>query len=319
MKATVSQDFKTIFRISRQIYQEQPLLKQYVWRQVRIDILTFALILTFIGLGFFTLPLLPTDLMRTIAAGVVAVVFVYVATLINRSNYARMLITADSSLRGEVLKARDVEQVMVKRRGLLAKWVALDLSVAALTASLRKIDDTVPFLGSILSIIGDAVWQTVSFFSLTIIVLHGEEPLASVKASASAVKETWKQGKLRYGFGGLFQSAISLIAMIVIFVLGMGAVAGVIALILSGLADAVVLTDVAKRALMVGVGVTAVPVLAFLSYFSYVVQAHYAVCHVALYLFAVHKYYVGVFPLELLEKAVEPVEKRGLFRRKVAS
>ncbi|CAN5152146.1 hypothetical protein BH11PAT4_BH11PAT4_6550 [soil metagenome] len=319
MKATVSQDFKTIYQISRKVYQEQPLLKRYALRQLKIDVISLLCLLVALAGAGIVATFVQSDLARNITFGVAGVAFFYVLTLVSRLNYSRMLLTADAALRGEQLTHGEVEQLLTKRRSLVAQWVAIDLAVfAAISTVQNYVDEKIPFLGTIFAIIGSATWQTVSFFSHPIIVLHGEAPLSSVKQSASAVKETWKSGKLRYGTGGLLQAALGYLALSIIFVVGLSIVVGGVVFAVSSFSDMLVLSDTVKRLLLIGGAILAVPLIAYLSYIGNVIQAHYAVWHTALYRFAVHKDYVGIFPQELLEKGVVHVEKRGLFRRKTA-
>jgi hypothetical protein len=321
MKATVPQDLKSIYQISRSVYQEQPLLKRYVWRQVKFDVLALLALIVYSGSFGILISLIPSELVQNILGGILALSFFYWATVFSRTNYARMLVTADAALRGEQLTHTDVVAMVSKRRGLIAKWVALDLAVFAALTWLQELDNKIPFLGTILAIVGSLTWQTVSFFSLPIIVLHGETPLAAVKESASAVKETWKTGKLRYGTGGMLQAALGYFAISMILIAWLGIIMGVAALWFSTFSNDLVLSDTAKRLFITGVAIIAVPLLGFITYFNRVVQAHYAVWQVALYRFAVHHDYVGIFPREILEKAVVPVEKRGLgklFGRKTA-
>lgn len=227
------------------------------------------------------------------AAGIVVwAVAIYVLTFIGIYCNAALAAAAAQAIDGRRTSVRDGFAAVRGRRGAIAQWALVQVTVGLLLQVVYDLLSDSPvgrIVASIFTALASAAWSVATFFVLPVLALEGLGPVAAVKRSAQVVKARWGEGLVGSGAIGA--------VMVVALLLPIAAIAvGVVLVVDDG--------DGAGAALA-AVGVAAaVPILIAFTTLQ-------AIFRVVLFRFATEDRVVAGFGREELEDAFRRKRRRA--------
>jgi hypothetical protein len=155
------------------------------------------------------------------AAGIVVwAVAIYVLTFIGIYCNAALAAAAAQAIDGRRVTVRDGFAAVRGRRGVIAQWALVQVTVGLLLQVVYELVSDSPIgrvIASIFTAVASAAWSVATFFVLPILALEGLGPKAAVKRSAQVVKARWGEGLVGTGAIGavmFFALLLPLVAII---------------------------------------------------------------------------------------------------------
>lgn len=211
----------------------------------------------------------------------------YVATFIGIYCNTALAAAAAEALEGRPAGVRDGFAAIRDRRGVIAQWALVQVTVGILLQLVQSLLSQTPVgrvVATIFGALANAAWAIATFFVVPLIALEGVGPKDAITGSARLIRERWGEGLVGNGSIGGLVMLLGVLPAVGLGVLGAAAVgastAGGVALI----ALAVVLF---VAALIVGSTLT-------------------AIFRVALYRFASDDRVVGGYDAAVLQSAFRP-------------
>ncbi len=182
-----------------------------------------------------------TDNQDGVVFAIGGVVVIYVSTFFAIFFNVALAACAARSLRGEDTKVGEGISAAMRQLGPILGWTLVAGTVGVI---LRVLENRLPLLGQIATVIAGAAWSVATFFVIPVIALEGMGPFASLKRSVQVVRAKWGEGAtgqaaisaatglivvaIVFGVGGIASALVAVNLTPVAFAVGVVAVAAVI-------------------------------------------------------------------------------------------